>query len=149
MRTTICCFLKLYLVSFNKIIIFCFLFISSTPLSPSSNSLSFFALPLSWWVLWCSQWSQWSRGGRSGVVPSVRLLGHQSLGLRFSRCSLSLSPSAPKGWLRRLGFSSDPPPLAARALGWRQAWGGGLRGYRVVVVGFYFRWVSVVKYDCE
>jgi hypothetical protein len=57
-----------------------------------------------------SRWSQWSH-------VKHEPLGSQSLGLRFDRCSLSPSPSAPKGWLRRLGFSSDPPPPGDKSSG--------------------------------
>jgi hypothetical protein len=51
LRTTFCCFMKLYLVSFNKIIIFLFLVYFFSPSLHHRNSLSFSTFPLSWWVL--------------------------------------------------------------------------------------------------
>uniref|UniRef100_A0A2N9EEI9 Uncharacterized protein n=1 Tax=Fagus sylvatica TaxID=28930 RepID=A0A2N9EEI9_FAGSY len=68
-----------------------------------------------------SRWSRWSRGGRSGVTSSMSRWVAKAWACSLVRCSLSPSPSAPKGWLRHLGFSSNPPPLATRAVGWRQA----------------------------
>jgi hypothetical protein len=50
LRTTFGCFLFQYLFSFNKIIIF-FLVYFFSPDNHHRNSLSFSALPLSWWVL--------------------------------------------------------------------------------------------------
>uniref|UniRef100_A0A2N9IBI3 Uncharacterized protein n=1 Tax=Fagus sylvatica TaxID=28930 RepID=A0A2N9IBI3_FAGSY len=95
------------------------------------------------------RWLRWSRGGRSGVVSSVGRWVAKAWA-----CSLvdALSP-----------LHLVPPKVGSGIwvfrpihLHWRQERWGGVKREAVGYVGiglllwfFYFRWVSVLKCDCE